>query len=327
MKDKKAIALVSGGLDSLLSVVWMQKLGYEVISVFFETPFFPPKKALTATKAAGIDLQVINFSEEHIEMLKNPIYGFGKNLNPCIDCHGLMFKHASRYMEEVNAHFIISGEVLGQRPMSQRMDALNAVRKLSGIRDLIIRPLCQKLLPDTKPIKEGWVDKNELLDISGRGRKRQIELAKELNLTISTSSGGGCLLTEKNYCKKLKDLFDYDQLDVRQAQLLKLGRQFRINENMKMVVGKEESDNDGMERHAINEILMIPEIVAGPMAMIIHKQEPSKDEISLAASILLSFTNKAEAEDTVIFGKKDNLNTIVHGHKMTPEELKKYHIM
>ena len=221
MNKYKAIALVSGGLDSILSALWMQKLGYEVIPLFFETPFFTPKKAKSATCAANLTLTVQNISEDFLQMLKHPRYGFGKNFNPCVDCHGLMFRKAAEFMAESGADFLISGEVLGQRRMSQRMDTLNAVRKLSGVAELIIRPLSQKLLPDTKPIVEGWIDKNNLLDFNGRGRKRQIQLAKEFKLSTFVSPGGGCLLTESNYCKKLKDLFDYDQLDVRQADLIK----------------------------------------------------------------------------------------------------------
>jgi tRNA U34 2-thiouridine synthase MnmA/TrmU len=158
MNNRKALALFSGGLDSLLSVFWMKKLGYEVIPIFFETPFFSSEKAIRVATANELDLKIIDFSLEHLNMLKSPVYGYGKHYNPCIDCHGLMFRTLKQYLDVYQADFVISGEVLNQRPMSQRYDAMNAVKKLSTIGDLIIRPLCQKRLTDTLPIREGWVN-------------------------------------------------------------------------------------------------------------------------------------------------------------------------
>jgi len=158
MKKKyRCFALFSGGLDSMLAVLHMHKLGYEVIPIFFETPFFNSKNAKKVAESIGFELMVHDLTELHLEMLKNPRYGFGKNMNPCIDCHGLMFKEAGRLMKEYNVDFLISGEVMGQRPMSQRKDAMNAVGKLSEVKDLLVRPLSQKLLTDTLPIREEWV--------------------------------------------------------------------------------------------------------------------------------------------------------------------------
>lgn len=203
MKRKhKAIALFSGGLDSILAVLHMQKLGYEVIPIFFESPFYPASKARHGAKIAGLKLEIIDITPELVEVLKSPRYGFGKHMNPCIDCHGMMFRKAAEMLEKYKADFLISGEVMGQRPMSQRPDSMNAVAKLSGVRELLVRPLCQRFLMDTKPITEGWVDKEELLDFNGRGRHAQFALAKEYGLTGYDNPGGGCLLTEKHVSER-----------------------------------------------------------------------------------------------------------------------------
>ncbi|MGC9362815.1 MAG: tRNA (5-methylaminomethyl-2-thiouridylate)-methyltransferase, partial [Candidatus Syntrophosphaera sp.] len=160
-------------MDSILAVVWMRELGYEVHPVFFSAPYIFAERAVRSAAENGLKLTVVDISQKHLEMLSDPVYGYGRNVNPCIDCHALMFREAGGLLDQFKADFLISGEVLGQRPMSQRRNALQAVDKHSGCGDLIVRPLSQKLLSDTKPIRDEWVDKDLLLAIHGRGRKRQ----------------------------------------------------------------------------------------------------------------------------------------------------------
>ncbi len=325
-KEHKALALFSGGLDSLLSVLYMQKLGYEIIPIFFETPFFTAEKPMYAAKLAKLDLKVVNVENIYLEMLVAPKYGYGKNFNPCIDCHGFMFRIAASKMEEYEADFLISGEVLGQRPMSQRYDALNSVRKLSGVKDLIVRPLCQKLLKDTLPITEGWVDKSEMLDIQGRGRHRQIALAKELGLTEFTNPGGGCSLTDKGYSLRLKDLNNNGMLDLDYIKFLKYGRHFRISENTKLIVGRKSTDNNAMAEIVTTETVLKVLDIPGPMGIINSKNPISDEDLRIAASIVLRFTVKANDKDEISYGLNFQLENKIIVEKIDQYELKQYTI-
>jgi tRNA U34 2-thiouridine synthase MnmA/TrmU len=255
-KNKTALALFSGGLDSLLSVFWMKKLGFHVIPIFFETPFFTSEKALRVAKANDLGIEIINFTDAHLEMLKAPVYGYGRHFNPCIDCHGLMFRTLKDYLAHYNADFVISGEVLNQRPMSQRYDALNAVKKLSTIGDLIIRPLSQKRLPDTLPIREGWVNKDDMLNIQGRSRQEQLQLAKELDLKEILNSDGGCLLTDKVCTQRLKELINHDQLNLQNINFLKVGRHFRISPEIKLVINRHINELEYLHTVIKDEVIM-----------------------------------------------------------------------
>ncbi len=324
MKRYKAISLFSGGLDSVLVVVYMQNLGYEVIPVFFETAFFGPQKALQAAKANNIDLKIHNITKEHMQMLLHPKYGYGKYMNPCIDCHGLMFKKAGELLKVYNADFIVSGEVLQQRPMSQRRDALNSVAKLSDVKDLIVRPLSQKLLRDTLPIREGWVKKEDMLDIQGRSRKRQLELAKKFNLKQIENPAGGCLLTDKSFSKKLKDLIDHNLYSEKFIPFLKVGRHFRINENVKLVLGRNSYENDLLSKLADDLIVLKAQDIKGPLGVLNYKELPKEKEIKLAASILLRYITKAKSEEIVLYGRNFALTDEVVAKKFTDSEAKKY---
>jgi tRNA U34 2-thiouridine synthase MnmA/TrmU len=324
LNKHKAIALFSGGLDSIVSVKYMQKIGYTVIPVFFETPFFPSEKARNIANINSLDLQVIDITDEHLGMLKNPRYGFGKYMNPCVDCHGLMFRKAGELLPFFGADFIISGEVLGQRPMSQRKDTLQSVLKLSNVKDFIIRPLSQKLLPDTFPITEGWVNKAELLDIQGRGRHRQIELAKELDVLQFPNPGGGCLLTDKNFSERLKDLFQHDMVSKKNIEWLKMGRHFRLHELLKVVVGRDENENEQMNSFVDEEIVLECSDYPGPLAIIISKNELPAWLMEKAASLFLRYHSRLEGEATVSFFQKRKLFKTITTMKMDTKEVKLY---
>jgi tRNA-uridine 2-sulfurtransferase len=324
MKIKnRCFALFSGGLDSMLAVIHMHKLGYEVIPIFFETPFFRSKKAQEAAESIGFELMIHDLTDQHLEMLHNPRYGFGKNMNPCIDCHGLMFKTAGELMKEYNIDFLISGEVLGQRPMSQRKDAMNSVGKLSDVKDLLIRPLCQKLIADTKPIRENWVDKDNMLDIQGRSRHRQIAMAKEYGIEVYQNPGGGCLLTDIGYSRKLKDLMDHEMLDSKCLQFLQIGRHLRINENFKMIIGRNNEDNENLGKLCTNEIVFQTADFPGPLGVVQAKQPLTKEEIQIAASLVLRYNSKIKKFGKVNYGLNFNLENPIQTEKMNSEEVEK----
>lgn len=292
IKQHSAIALFSGGLDSLLIVKLMQKLGYTVYPVYFATPYMPAERAIESAAINGIKLIVRDISAEHISMMENPVYGFGKNLNPCIDCHGLMFRIAGEMLKEFGADFIISGEVMGQRPMSQRKDALNMVGKLSGYKDLLIRPLSQKLLEDTLPITEGWVDKDEMLDISGRGRNRQLELAQELGITSFPSPAGGCLLTDKGFSQRIKDLQEHGQFDEKNLELLRFGRHFRLDAGTKLVVGRNMAENSALMDISEGMLRLKAVDYAGPLG-VLTEPTPNEEVLRLALDIFWYYHPKA----------------------------------
>jgi tRNA-uridine 2-sulfurtransferase len=317
----KAIALYSGGLDSILSVLWMKRLGYEVVPIFFESYFFTAESARWYARKAGFEIEVVSIGEELLEVIRKPRYGFGGNLNPCIDCHALMFKKAGELRETYSADFLISGEVLAQRPMSQRFDAMNAVSKHSGYRDYIIRPLCQKLLPDTLPIKEGWVSKDELLDIQGRGRQRQMALAEELGLEDYKNPGGGCALTDKGYSIRLKDLMDNDMLSREYIAFLPYGRHFRLNDNVKIIVGKNAKDNAELYRIREDELAVRAVNSLGPVGVVNSKKTVTKEDIELAAQIVLSFTNRADEVDVVEYGEGSEFISKITVAKIPKEKL------
>lgn len=294
------MALFSGGLDSVLAVKWMQQLGYKVYPVFFRAPYLPSARAEKTALDNGLELIVRDISTEHLLMMQNPVHGFGKHFNPCIDCHGLMFRIAGLMLKELKADFLISGEVLGQRPMSQHRKALGDVEKLSGVGDLIVRPLCQQLLPNTKPIREAWVNKADLLAFNGRTRTPQIELAKQLNVSFP-SPGGGCLLTDRNYTLRLRELIAHQQYSAENIRLLRWGRHFRLSDEIKLIVGRTQADNEGLEQENFPGLYLKQRDLEGPLGLITHSSPPL-ELISLAASILLSYSRKAPSPGYVKYG-------------------------
>jgi len=239
------IALFSGGLDSIIAVKLIQEQGIEVTGLTFSTPFFGGRNARAAAEKINLPLDVLDITGKHLSMLKAPRYGYGRNMNPCIDCHTLMLKKAGERMQEFQADFIFTGEVLGQRPMSQTRQSLRLASKNSGFEPFILRPLSAKLLPVTRPEDEGKVDRTRLLDIQGRGRKKQMELAKHYGIKEYSNPAGGCLLTDPMFSRRLQDLFQRSpDARIRDIELLKYGRHFRIGEGIKVIVGRNQKDNE-----------------------------------------------------------------------------------
>jgi len=320
-----AIALFSGGLDSILAVKWMQKLGYRIHPVFFSAPYLPARKAIASAEANGIDLIIRDITPEHLNMIQNPKHGFGKHHNPCVDCHALMFEIAGSMLTELGADFLISGEVLGQRPMSQRRSALQCVANTSGFGDLLIRPLSQKLLPDTRPILEGWVNKEELLAIHGRGRNAQMELAERLGVKDFPAPGGGCLLTDRNYTLRIRDLIAHGDDTAYDIELLRWGRHFRLSPTLKLIVGRDEVDNNELEAVAGPADKMLVRDVMGPLGVLIG-EIPDEETLHLAASILLAYRNKASSPGYVRY-KIDSPDELeILAGKADFDTLKKYRI-
>ncbi|MFW6210529.1 MAG: tRNA 4-thiouridine(8) synthase ThiI, partial [bacterium] len=246
MKEKTCLALFSGGLDSMLAVLYMEKLGFNVIPVNFNIGVFFKKyikedgKLKYAKKMPFKNaVEVIDISSDFLKMLKAPPHGFGKHMNPCIDCKILMLKKAKEIMEKYNAGFVITGEVLGQRPMSQNPSAAKKIRDESGLEGFLVRPLCAKAMEPTEPEKLGWIDRESLLGITGRGRKQQIEMAKEFGIDKDIETpGGGCLLTEGQYAKRLKDFMTHNkdkELNEKDMFILSAGRHFRKG-NIKFII-------------------------------------------------------------------------------------------
>ncbi len=290
----RAIALVSGGLDSILAARIIQEEGISVLPINFKIPFCPRKKGTGqqdninsfVRKNLGEELKVVDVSADFLELvLKNPRHGFGSNMNPCIDCKIFMLKSARELMASLEAQFVVTGEVLGQRPMSQHRRALDIIAKESGLEGLLLRPLCAGVLPETLPEKEGWLRRERLFKFSGRERRPQMELARKFNIDNYPNPAGGCLLTDPRFSNRLKDLIASKQLSIKNVELLKIGRHFRLTANAKLIVGRNEEENKELESHsAEGDYLFMPdEKTAGPTCL--GKGEFNNELIRLSSQI------------------------------------------
>ena len=323
MKDKiKAVALFSGGLDSILAVKLIQEQGIEVKGVNFKTPFFGLDEILVITKDLDIDLEIIDITEELLKVLKKPKYGFGKNMNPCIDCHTLMFKKAGEYMTKIGASFILSGEVLGERPMSQNRNSLNIIERESGFEGRILRPLSALLLPETIPEKEGLVDRSKLLDISGRSRKRQMELAAKIGIRDYPSPAGGCKLTEPSFSNRLKDLFAQKQYSLEEIELLKLGRHFRLDRGVKLVVGRNKNENEKIQEFfREGDLLFKAKNLKGPISLLKGVCQLDDDFIGKSCQITARYCDrKGEEDGEVYINYFDKFKKCIKTKKVKPTE-------
>ena len=328
MKDKiKAVALFSGGLDSILAVKLIQEQGIEVKGVNFKTPFFGLDETLVIAKDLDMDLEIIDITEELLKVLKKPKYGFGKNMNPCIDCHTLMFKKAGEYMTKIGAFFILSGEVLGERPMSQNRNSLNIIERESGFEGRILRPLSALLLPETIPEKEGLVDRSKLLDISGRSRKRQRELAAKIGIRDYPSPAGGCKLTEPSFSNRLKDLFAQKQYSLEEIELLKLGRHFRLGRGVKLVVGRNKNENEKIQEFfREGDLLFKAKNLKGPVSLLKGAYRINDNFVGKSCQITARYCDRnGEEDDEVYINYFDKFKKCIKTKKVKPtkeEELK-----
>ncbi len=289
----KAIALFSGGLDSILAVRLVQKQNIDVMGLSMTSPFFDATRAEASASQIGLTIRVMDITSEYLQMLASPRYGFGKNMNPCIDCHTLMLKIAGGVMEDEGADFLITGEVLGQRPMSQNRQSLNLVAKNSGYADFVLRPLSAKLLAPVSPEREGKIDRELLAGISGRGRKEQMRLADQFGITGYPPPAGGCLLTDPIFTRRLKEMTANETLSQpRQYELLKYGRHFRAPDGTKIIVGRNAADNDALRKLADADDLTC--IMSGRPGPFVLARNGNEVTMALAASLCARYANVPE---------------------------------
>jgi len=293
----RAIALLSGGLDSTLAAKVVMEQGIELEALNFLTVFCTctnrGETCLASQKAVenlGIPLRVFNVSEEYLNVVKHPKHGYGRNMNPCIDCRIFMLKKTKAYMEEAGAAFIVTGEVLGQRPMSQRKDAMRLIEKEAGLEGFILRPLSAKVLPSTIPEKEGWVDREKLLNISGRSRKPQIELAGHFGIRDYPCPAGGCLLTDPGFAKRMKDLLLHTPgFSLNDVHLLKMGRHFRLSQLVKLIVGRNEEENQKIQTFAQGKDILL-KVSSFPGSLSLLRGKFDEKDIEKAAAITAHYS-------------------------------------
>ena len=323
----KAIGLLSGGLDSTLAVKLMMNQGIEVTALNFITPFCTctrkgcKHEASRIAEKFDIPIKVVAAGGEYIKMVKNPKHGYGKNMNPCIDCRIFMLKKAKEYMEEIDASFLFTGEVVGQRPMSQRREAMTTIEKEAGLEGLILRPLSAQFLEPTIPEKEGLIDREKLFGISGRCRKPQMELAEEFGIEDYLCPAGGCRLTDIQFAKRAKEAFEHDEDGIQDMNLLKYGRHFRLPSGVKVIVGRNEEENSIISRFAEEKDLLM-EVVGFGSPITLLKNSCDERDIKMAASVCVRYSNyKGKAEVRIGCRERWEKTLFVEPIK---EEFKKY---
>jgi tRNA-specific 2-thiouridylase len=307
MTKVKALALLSGGLDSTLATELILKQGIDVVAVNFASPFCLCKKggcgATEAAKQLGVPLKVVNVGDEYLKMVRKPKHGYGRNMNPCIDCRIFMVKKAKKFAKEIGASFIFTGEVLDERPMSQHFKAMKIIEEEAGLKGKILRPLSARLLPETVIEKKGLVNRKKLLDIHGRSRKSQIKLAEEYNIKDYPCPAAGCLLTYKEYANKLRDLFEHKKrCSMADVALLKVGRHFRFGKN-KIIVGRNEAENKILTvKKARNDYYFEVPDVGSPITVL--QGAKTRNAIRTAAALTAFYSDAKSDKVTVNFGRE-----------------------
>ncbi len=339
-EPKKAVALISGGLDSMLAARVIMEQGIQVEGINFFTGFCVEghthairkkdknkqkrNNALWSAEQLGIKLHIVDIIDEYKDVLINPKHGYGQHMNPCLDCKIFMVNKAKQWIQENGFDFIITGEVIGQRPMSQRRETMPIVAAESGADDLLLRPLCAKNLPMTLPEREGWVDREKLYDFSGRSRKPQMALAEAFGFEdYAQPAGGCCFLTDEHYSKKLVDLWqargkkEYDLDDV---MLLKVGRHIRPKNNFKLIVAREEGEARFMQGYKNHFINMNCASHRGPLVLI--DGEPSEDDLILAGQITARYGQGRDADEvTLQIREKDKAERMITVKPLKADEI------
>ncbi len=312
MSKNSIVALLSGGLDSTLAVKIMKDQGFDIKALAIKTPFCDFDcghgcgfKVLEVADRLGVDLKTVYLGEEYLEMLANPKYGYGSGINPCIDCRVMMLKVAKEYMDNINAEFLITGEVLDQRPMSQNRRALKIIEREAGLEGKVLRPLSAKSLEETEAEKKGIVNRNRLLNIKGRSRKIQLRLAKELRIVDYPNPAGGCLLTDPHFSKRVEDLLKYSKPSLNDVELLKVGRHFRINK-AKLVVGRDKDENSKIRALALNgDVLLESKDYKGATGLM--RGIYTNEELKLGASIILRYSDAPKDKSGIILINDDSI--------------------
>jgi tRNA U34 2-thiouridine synthase MnmA/TrmU len=342
-KKPKCIVLFSGGLDSSLTAFLLKSIGIEVTAVHFLNGFsISRKKAIFSQNQCSsfenlkeiasklqIQLKIIDISKEFAEIVVNPKYGYGANANPCVDCKILMLKKAKEIMEKTGADFVATGEVLGQRPMSQRLDTFSIIERDSGLKGKLLRPLSAKLLPETEMEKTGLIDRDKLLSISGRGRKTQIQYASKIGIEdLVSSTSGCCLLTDPRYGEKFKDKTQHckKKLDLKDFELLMIGRHFRISETLKFIVGRNLEENEVLEKFCKGRLRFECVDVKGPIG-ITDESIPIEEQIILCASILARYSDgKKEKEVWVEISENNEIKKVVKAKPLSDNKILKLRV-
>jgi len=311
--------LLSGGLDSILAAKLMLEQGIDLVAVNFSAKLCMcgckrtgENAAQASARTLKVPLETIDITKDFIEIINNPAHGHGANVNPCIDCKIYMLKRAKGLMEKMGASFLVTGEVLGERPMSQRKDALNIIEKAAGVRGILLRPLTAKNLPPTKPELEGVVDREKLLDINGRSRKPQIALAQTFGIKVYPQPAGGCLLTDPGFAKRVKDAMSHGEFNEENVALLSVGRQFRLSGDARLVVGRDEAENEILLSLAAGgDILFKMKDRQGPIALL---RGGAKNELIEAAAGIAAYHTKFREEKSLAVdywqGKAEKKETV-----------------
>ncbi|MEO0091324.1 MAG: asparagine synthase-related protein [candidate division WOR-3 bacterium] len=303
-KQLTGIGLLSGGLDSILAVYLVKALNIKVIAVCFVSPFFDNSNHVRAiAQELNLELKIIRLGDEYINLIKHPKFGYGKNLNPCIDCHIYMLKKSKELMESIGADFVFTGEVLGERPMSQNRQALKIIETEASLTGRLLRPLSAQLLEPTILETQGRIDRSRLLSIQGRSRKPQLALAQQYNIKKFPQPAGGCLLTDSQFSRRLQDAFRHNEDSLTDIELLKIGRHFRIQSNkdeqlppLKIIVGRDEKENEKLLQLKMpSDLILQPIDVPGPVVLI-RNPSPINDIsnekiLSLAAGICARYSD------------------------------------
>ena len=300
MPTIQAIAAFSGGLDSILAAMLVRRLGIDVTLLHVQHLFSGNAEGRVQIRATaeriGMPLRIVDASVEHLEVIRHPKHGYGRGMNPCVDCRVFMLKIARRVMEMSGAQFVMTGEVLGQRPKSQHHRALLQAAEESGLGERLLRPLSANLLRDTLPVTEGWLRRENLMAIQGRSREKQAALAKAFGIAEYPQPAGGCLLVEKAYAARVRDAFDHmgrENVDIDGFRLLRVGRHFRLSDRAKVIIGHNQRENDTLASFSEDRIRIDPERVMGPTTLI--EGDPSEDELRLAAALAARYSDHAGA--------------------------------
>lgn len=341
-KKIKAVALLSGGLDSQIAVRMMKEQNIEVEAVAIKTPFCDfdcgkgcGHKVMEVSSELDIKLKTVYLGKEYLKMLKNPRHGYGSGMNPCIDCRKMMYDEAKKHMDTIGADFLVTGEVLHQRPMSQNSNALSVIEKETDMEGKVLRPLSAQLLPKTEPEKKGLVDRSRLGSIQGRSRKEQLRLANRFDIADPPNSAGGCLLTDPQFAVRIRDLMKYsvDEPGINDVELLKLGRHFRFNEYSKLIVGRNHGENENLLSLSLKHDFIIQAVdIPGPVAILRISDKPDlrkhKKLLLSSIGITLRYSDAMPEKNCQVrvANKKNKINKVVTAMPYSVVEAEKYRI-
>lgn len=341
-KAIKAIGLLSGGLDSMLALRVILDQGIAVKVIKFWTPFFskniPMAESVEAVstntdrlpdvlryaRGLGCEVEVIDLSDGYLKVLHDPRHGYGRNVNPCIDCHIYMFDTGRRMMKVEGYQFVFTGEVVGQRPKSQQMQELKLIARRSGLEDRLLRPLSAKLMKPTLPESEGWVDREKLHSFHGRSRKPQLALAQKYGITEFPTPAGGCILTDPHYGNRVKDIWQFREkrsLSWEDYNLLRVGRHLRVSPELKLIVGRHEEDNELLEQFITGRTRLEPVDVPGPVVLIDKSENPKHELIAARICARYCSAGKRGDEVAVQIDRYDGDRRIVKVRAFKPEEV------